>query len=129
MEARLRLLLVDDDATYRDVAKELIEQLGHDCTVAENGHDALELYERIKPDAVLMDIIMPGMNGMEATLAILSKYAHAQVVFLSSLEAFPEGAPREIADQLEVRGKPWTLDAMREILKTLEPRPAQQQVG
>ena len=129
MEAKLRLLLVDDDATYREVAKEFIEALGHDCTVAEDGRDALELYERIKPDAVLMDIIMPGMNGMEATLAILTKYTNAQVVFLSSLEAFPEGAPREIADQLEVRGKPWTLDAMREILKTLEPRPAEHKVG
>ena len=129
MEAKLRLLLVDDDATYREVAKEFIEALGHDCPVAEDGRDALELYERIKPDAVLMDIVMPGMNGMEATLAILTKYTNAQVVFLSSLEAFPEGAPREIADQLEVRGKPWTLDAMREILKTLQPRSAEHKVG
>ena len=128
MSQKMTVLLVDDYVPYHDVAKELIEELGHDCTVAENGHDALELYERIKPDAVLMDIIMPGMNGMEATLAILSKHVHAQVVFLSSLEAFPKGAPREIADEMQIREKPWTLDAMREVFKTLEALPAEHQL-
>ena len=129
MEAKLRLLLVDDDATYRQVAKEFIEALGHDCTVAEDGRDALELYDRIKPDAVLMDIMMPVMNDMEAAAAILTKYVQAQVVFLSSLDEFPEGTPREIADEWKIQPKPWTLHAMREILKTLEPRSAEQQAG
>ena len=129
MEGKLRVLVVDDDATYREVARELIEELGHECVEADDGQKAVELYRRVKPDGVLMDIMMPVMDGIEAFAVILTEDPEAQVLFSSSLDAFPEGAPCEIPDGLQIRRKPWTLETMREILKTLQPRPAQQQVG
>lgn len=127
MAEKMTVLLVDDDVMYRKVARELIEQLGHECVVAEDGTRALKLYQVVKPDAVLMDIIMPGMNGTEATAALLAKYAHAQVVFISSLEKFPAGTPPEIVEELQIREKPWTLVQMRALLNTLTPCAARQQ--
>ena len=129
MKAKLCLLLVDDDATYREVAKELIAELGHDCVEADDGQKAVELYRRVKPDGVLMDIMMPVMGGIEAFAVILTEDSEAQVLFTSSLDAFPEGAPCEIPDGLQIHRKPWTLETMRELLKALVPRPAEQQVG
>ena len=118
----MKVLLVEDDAVCREVSKGFVEELGHECLVAGNGQEALDLYERVKPDAVLMDIIMPGVNGIEAVAALLSRYVHAPVVFVSSLDAFLKGTPNEVAEELKIHRKPATLDQMRLILNSLPPQ-------
>jgi len=64
-----RVVLVDDHAILREGIRYLLSASGEVDVVgeAEDGQQALELVERLKPDAVLMDIAMPGMNGIEAT--------------------------------------------------------------
>lgn len=64
---RLRALIVDDDEAQRDLLKIVLERLGHETVCAENGSDAMLLFESERPDFVLMDILMPGMDGFEAT--------------------------------------------------------------
>ena len=65
-----RVLIVDDNATNRRVAQTLVEMLGCSCETAEDGQDAVEAVRRGRFDAVLMDIRMPRMDGLEATRAI-----------------------------------------------------------
>ena len=50
---------------------------------AENGRDALGLVNKLKPDIVIMDVAMPGLNGMEATKMILHEYQETRVIALS----------------------------------------------
>jgi DNA-binding NarL/FixJ family response regulator len=50
---------------------------------AESGHEAIELADRLEPDLVIMDVSMPGLNGMEATKQILKKHPHIKVIGLS----------------------------------------------
>lgn len=69
---RLRALIVEDDEMQRDLLKTFLEHLGHETVCAENGGDAVLLFEETKPDYVLMDILMPGMDGFEATARIQS---------------------------------------------------------
>ena len=121
MSNRRKVLLVEDNALCREVGKEFIEELGYESFVAEDGETALDLYERVEPDAVLMDIIMPGIGGLEAAAALLSRHVHVPMVFVSSLDAFPEGTASEIATQLKIHPKPATVDDMRLILKSVEP--------
>jgi len=64
------LLVVEDNPINQLVATEIIEELGHRCTVVGNGAIALETLERAHFDAVLMDCQMPGMDGYEATRRI-----------------------------------------------------------
>lgn len=129
MSDRMKVLIVEDNALCREVSKGFIEELGHECLVAENGQEVLDLYERFKPDAVLMDIIMPGVSGIEAVAALLSRYLDVPVVFVSSLDAFPEGTASEIAEQLDIHRKPTTVDQMRVILNSLPPQSAPHPVG
>ena len=67
---RLRVLLVEDNAVNRRVASGLLEKRNYEALVATNGREALEMLERVAIDAVLMDVQMPVMGGLEATASI-----------------------------------------------------------
>ena len=69
-ERRLKLLVVDDAELVREVLCEQLRLLGHEAIAAENGEQALALYLDLCPDVVLMDWVMPVMDGMTATRAI-----------------------------------------------------------
>jgi two-component system sensor histidine kinase/response regulator len=71
-EARkgLNVLVADDDPVNQHLAVRLLEKLGHKVVVAENGREALAALERSPFDLVLMDVQMPGVDGIEATAAI-----------------------------------------------------------
>jgi diguanylate cyclase (GGDEF)-like protein len=58
-----RILVCDDDDHTRNLLKELCESSGFDTLVAQSGEAALELMERTRPDLVLLDLMMPGMDG------------------------------------------------------------------
>ncbi|MFG6563224.1 ATP-binding protein [Sulfitobacter sp. 1A13421] len=69
---RLNLLLVDDNEINRELIKAMLEKIGHDVTLATGGREAIELAGDAPFDAILMDISMPEVNGIQATKAILS---------------------------------------------------------
>lgn len=66
----LNILLAEDNKVNVMVAKQVIENAGHQVTVAENGMEAVEQFQNNKFDIILMDIMMPVMDGMEATWII-----------------------------------------------------------
>ena len=68
----LRLLLCEDDKDNRWVIRELLEMLGYRPNVVECGEDALEQLKNRAYDAVLMDVRLPGLSGIELTCAIRS---------------------------------------------------------
>lgn len=80
-----KILIADDHAMVRDGVKNLIQQ-NKDLAVigeARSGNEALELYEKLQPDLLIMDISMPDMNGMEVSRTILAKNPNANIVILS----------------------------------------------
>jgi DNA-binding NarL/FixJ family response regulator len=83
--SQIRVLLVDDSDDFLDVVSEWltadpgIEIVGK----AHTGSEAVTRVEELKPDVVLMDVTMPGMNGFEATRSIKSKPGAPQVVLLA----------------------------------------------
>ncbi|MGB4863726.1 MAG: response regulator transcription factor [Tepidiformaceae bacterium] len=82
---QIRVLLVDDHAVIRQGLKMLLESRPEIEVVAdcENGREALLIVERLKPDVVLMDVVMPGLNGIEATRQIRKASSTTRVVILS----------------------------------------------
>lgn len=62
-----RILVVDDSPTELYKLTGMLEKHGYEVLKAENGDDGVALARQEKPDAVLMDIVMPGLNGFQAT--------------------------------------------------------------
>lgn len=62
-----QILIVDDSPTEAHVLKGMLEKHGFEVETAENGTEGIELAKEIKPDLILMDVVMPGLNGFQAT--------------------------------------------------------------
>lgn len=62
-----QILIVDDSPTEIHVLSSILEKIGHTVLTAENGEDGIAKAKETKPDLILMDVVMPGMNGFQAT--------------------------------------------------------------
>ena len=65
-----KILVVDDSPTERHFLATLLGKNGYQVSLAEDGNQALEQAKRVQPDLILMDVVMPGLNGFQATRAI-----------------------------------------------------------
>lgn len=82
----IKILVVDDAAITRMKLKKLLIQAGYDVVgEAENGKEAINKYFELKPDIVTMDIVMPEMDGIEATRKIIQNDPSAKVIIMSSI--------------------------------------------
>jgi DNA-binding NarL/FixJ family response regulator len=81
----LRILIVDDHQLLRQGLKSLLEdEPGLEVVgEAEDGHECVLLVKRLKPDVVVMDVGMPGLNGMDATRQVLADHPEIKVLALS----------------------------------------------
>ncbi len=65
-----RILLIEDSPTDTAVLTQLLQRNGHDVLASHSAEDGIEACKRERPDLVLMDVVLPGMNGFQATRAL-----------------------------------------------------------
>ncbi|MGV3465678.1 MAG: response regulator [Heyndrickxia sp.] len=81
-----KVLVVDDAKFMRVTLTKMLEQGNHEVIgEAENGRQAIELYQALKPDVVTMDITMPEMTGIEAVKHIINDHPDAKIIMCSSM--------------------------------------------
>ena len=110
----LNCLVVDDSAFMRFHLKRLLGSLENiTANEATNGSEAIAKYQQLQPDFVLMDIVMPGLEGVETVKQICDANPGARIIMISSVdhtdkveEAFAAGAKGFIS-------KPVTVDMLR----------------
>src|SRR3989344_7268994 len=89
-----KILLVDDDADLRFIYSTKLTSLGYTALQASGGAEGIEMAKREHPDAILLDVIMPGMNGFQTLekLKAIPETKNIPVIFLTAFgDTTPEG--------------------------------------
>ncbi len=82
----MRILIAEDNFTDRLILKKIVEDQGHDVIEAQNGREALDFYERYLPELILLDALMPEMDGFEVAQRIKSSETKfIPIIFITSL--------------------------------------------
>jgi len=87
----LRILVADDEANIRRILKTRLEMQGHELAMAENGAEALELFRGFEPDLVVLDVMMPELDGFAVTERIRAQ-SEVPIILLTALN--------EVADRI-----------------------------
>lgn len=113
-----RVLIVDDSRFIFEEMKHILADSEFEIVgYCKDGEEALEQYEKLKPDVVTMDIILPGIDGLDATQALMDKWPDARVVVVSSL-AYDDTLDRaQQVGALDFIFKPFEKEKMLEVLK------------
>ncbi len=111
-------MIVDDDATFREYASDLLKREGFELAKANCGEECLEKLETEEPDLVLLDLMMPGMNGWETYQKIKEKDVNPEVVLISVLRDEPSIESTEVSDYL-VKEREITKDNFVEPIKRI----------
>lgn len=113
-----RILITDDAMFMRVTLKNILSQNGYEiCGEAQNGVEAVKMYEDLKPDIVIMDITMPEMDGIQALKEIIALDANANVVMCTAM-----GQKRMVVEAIQAGAKDF-------IVKPFEPERVLEALG
>ncbi len=115
-----RILLAEDNLVNREVAIDMLEELGFEVVTAENGQEAIEQYYATKPNLILMDGQMPELDGYGATRRLRrdeqESGTHVPIVAMTA-HAFPEDRKKCISSGMDdYLAKPFTIENLDEVL-------------
>ncbi|HBT5794054.1 TPA: response regulator transcription factor, partial [Klebsiella pneumoniae] len=99
-----RILIIEDDADAADVLSAYLARENYAVSVAGDGPSGLEMSQRLKPDLILLDVMLPGMNGTEV-LAAVRRRGNTPVIMVTAMGDIPDriGALRYGADDYVVK--------------------------
>ena len=84
--SKTRIVAIDDEVEFMDVIKSYFEPRGYDITVTARGTKGIELVKTKKPDVVLMDLKMPGIDGDEVLTLLKSMHPSPKVIFVTAYD-------------------------------------------
>ncbi len=116
---KLRILVIDDSATIRRSAENMLSNEGYEVITAENGFEALSKITRHHPDVIFVDIMMPRLDGYQ-TCAIIknnTEFRHTPVVMLTSKDGLFDKARGRVVGSDQYLTKPFTREELLDAVK------------
>src|SRR5262252_6702555 len=121
----MRVLVVDDEATIRDVIADALREPGYEVQTASNGVEALTLMHRWLPDIVVLDLMMPRLDGTGFTELLRVNPEFAQLPVLLVTAAYGAEAAAKQAGVRAWLSKPFELDHLVQMVDQLAGQPPQ----
>lgn len=115
----MRILVVDDDRAVRDSLRRSLEFNGYSVDLASDGAEALARVPLISPDAIIMDVMMPRLDGLEATRALRKAGNDVAILVLTARDAVNERVDGLDAGADDYLPKPFALDELLARLRAL----------
>ena len=117
----MNLLIADDEnlelkVLEKTVKKHFVDEL--EIFVAGNGRKASQICDEVKPDIALLDIEMPGMNGIELAKYIKEKYAYCIIIFITAYDRFDYAIEAMHIKAFDYLLKPWKEERLCELIDT-----------
>jgi DNA-binding response OmpR family regulator len=112
-----KILIVDDDASIREVLATQLSRLHYETVTAADGEEAVKVFPSAKPDLVLMDLMMPKMDGLEACQkmrALEKKDARTPILFLTARDTKHDKLSSTLSGGDDFITKPISLQELRE---------------
>ena len=116
-----RILIVDDEPHLRLLYRKDLEDEGYEVFEAASADEGIKAFETHKPDLVVMDIRMPGMNGLEAMARVLDKDRRIPIVLNTAYDSYRDDFTSWAADAYVTKG-PDTSELRATIRRLLEER-------
>ena len=115
----MKIIVVDDEPIIADTLVNILEGEGHDALAVSHGESAVKWAKLVLPDAVISDVIMPGMNGIETAKAIMQSLPKCRIILFSGQAASTDLLAQARAEgySFEVLAKPINPDKLLEKLK------------
>jgi len=113
----MRILVIDDEPLVADVVAEALRLEDHDVVVASRGEEGLRLIGQNPPDAVFLDIVMPGMDGIQVLRAIRERHPKLPVIILSGWVSQSQLEEARRLGVTEVISKPAPLENLTRALR------------
>ncbi len=129
MTQRRKILVADDESSIREILTLQLARMGYAVLPAEDGEEAVALYEAESPDLVLLDVMMPRLNGLDACQRIraLEKKSGRRVpiLFLTARDSTHDKTSAALSGGDDFVAKPVSLDDLRERVEAAlrKPRP------
>jgi len=117
MGPRAKILIVEDDESQRFLYSEELREEGYDPVLAKNGKEAIQVLKTLKPDLIVLDIVMPIMDGMEALGRIISQHKDIPVVLYSSYSNYKQDFMSWAADAYLTKSS--DLTELKRVIKSL----------
>jgi CheY-like chemotaxis protein len=117
----MRVLVVEDEEPLGGVFRDFLVELGHDATVVRSAEAALGCLEYQRPDAIILDINLPGMSGLDFLQLRPVKDARLPIVAISGVATETQARECLRLGALDFVGKPIPLDRLNDVLTFLEP--------
>jgi two-component system, OmpR family, response regulator MprA len=127
----MHILVVDDDQAVRDSLARSLRYSGYEVTTANDGVDALARLSSLRPDAVIMDVMMPRLDGLETTRSLRASGNDVPILVLTARDAVGDRVDGLDAGADDYMAKPFSFDELQARLRALtrRSRPSTEEEG
>lgn len=118
MAERKRILVIDDEPSIREILAIQLSRMGYEVAIAADGEEGLEAYKKEKPDLILLDLMMPRLDGLSvcASIRTLEKQSGGRVpiLFLTARDTRHDKTSAALSGGDDFVAKPVSMQELRE---------------